>query len=211
MTKYFHLGYPPDNRMPYYGLYSLYHGCFMLMYYDLAILQKIKSLWSSRTAMFIVQVSTADNYEPNLIDNDVCVNWAFSNVNDVDAMSSNNNRTYYPILADSLVYMETNEENVDQDTFLLQNILYWLTVLEFFEKDFKYQYTIIDQHINNFFETDASYKTTDSYYKTYKQILKILYLENDIEKINQNIIKIIKTNTDLYDDFTLNVDQEWIL
>lgn len=201
MVKYFHLGLPPHHSMPLYGLYSPVHECFLLVYYDLFTVHQLKTLWSSRYSLSIVLLNSAENYTPTIIDNSVCTNWNFSNNNNVKTFNSLAQEGWKIINANYLIPSSPKYSiGIDQD--LLQNILKWLNTLEYVQ-DIVYPYTSADECLNWYLELPAPFQHQDQYYKTKKQILKILYLENSIKEANIRIEKIVQKDEQLLSVYEL--------
>lgn len=74
-VDYFHYGLGTDATEKVYGLWSHSKNCFILTSYELKVLQKTTELISSKIDVRIVDLTVADNYELNIIDNTVCENW----------------------------------------------------------------------------------------------------------------------------------------
>ena len=179
--------------MPLYGLYSAVHDCFLILYFDLDTVCRIKALWSSRYNLYIVQVSCAGNFEPNLIDNSVCTNWGFSNSYDIDVFNYFSDRNWKPVLAETLVGKKGTKQVDQTDLDLLHNILGWLNVLAEI-RHAEYQYTFADQMLNYYLELPDIFESQKRFMNIEKQISKVLYMENNLGTANNKIQDIIKSN-----------------
>jgi hypothetical protein len=201
-VKYFHTGCPPDNRMPLYGLYSVVHDCFLILYFDLDTVCRIKALWSSRYNLYIVQVNCADNFEPNLVDNSVCTNWGFSNSYDIDVFNYFSDKNWKPVLAKTLVGKKGTKQVDEKDLDLLHNMLGWLNLLAEI-RHVEYQYTFADQMLNYYLELPDIFESQKRFMNIEKQIGKVLYIENNLDTANNKIQDIIKSNQWFYTTYKM--------
>jgi hypothetical protein len=80
--KYFDWG-GGDGHATVYGLYLSVTDCFLLVIDNLDQAIALKTVLSSRYELLIVEISSADNFAPNLIDNSVCTHWSFENKSQV--------------------------------------------------------------------------------------------------------------------------------
>jgi len=66
-----------DSRQ--YGLYDMITNRIVITYHEPHILEFVSNLFSSRVDLKLVNLSTAENFTNNLIDNTCCMNWTVSN------------------------------------------------------------------------------------------------------------------------------------
>jgi hypothetical protein len=74
--KYFFWGSACKNKS-LYGLFSAVADCFLLVTDDLHTVKQLQTVLSSRYELLIVEISCAENYASDLIDNTVCTQWSF--------------------------------------------------------------------------------------------------------------------------------------
>lgn len=78
------LGCPTKLGDPHFGLHHSVLGCFLVTVCSQQQAHELQLLASSRYNLVIVDLTSADNYDVNLIDNDCCDNWTFSNAQSVN-------------------------------------------------------------------------------------------------------------------------------
>ena len=71
------------EHQPLYGLYNSVVDCFILVTPDLDKADKLKTILNSRYDLILVELSAADNFTLNLIDNTVCTDWSFVGKNQI--------------------------------------------------------------------------------------------------------------------------------
>jgi hypothetical protein len=78
---YFFYGAAIDNPGQYcqYGLYNPVLDCFVLVHSDLSMLRLLLKLFSSRYYLILCRLDLAQNFDKNLLDNSVCINWTVEN------------------------------------------------------------------------------------------------------------------------------------
>jgi hypothetical protein len=200
MFKTFFLGLPIHHKMPLYGLFSSVHNGFLLVYYDLHIVQELKALWSSRSNLLICLLSCANNYEPHLIDNEVCGNWSFNESSNHRYVGMQN-KDFRPIIIRELVDVTKQNLTIGKKRptelktpamqELMQCLLHWLQWIYDQEITFKQNYNIIDNYLSmHVTEVGFDWKNSSN---TVQKIKKVLYLENDVNTIDKKIVDILRT------------------
>jgi len=166
----------------HFGLYQPVLNCFLLCLTNQDEANAIKLLASARYSLYLIDLVSAENYSPTLIDNDVCENWSISNRIDIDI-----NR---PQVINNIVKAArlVNTDIVDPDTAKEKE--YLQTV----QQHVKFCYDIerrFDRPIHNFVDNvlDISLSDPDQteIKNLVKQIKKTLYLGNDVTDIKKEI------------------------
>lgn len=78
-NKWFMYGLPEDQNAPLYGLYNSITESIFLVHYNPKTIRELAILFSSRLALNVCRIDIASNYELNIVDNEVCVNWGVKN------------------------------------------------------------------------------------------------------------------------------------
>ncbi len=188
--RYFNLGYPDHPALPVYAIYQPTLNCFINTVADVTVAQQLRRVLSSRYQCHVVCLNTADNYRPNLVDNDVCEHWTLQDpagLIDFDRMD-----TSMIISADHLTPV-TNPPDwpVDQEKawcFLCQ---YWLIFLQRFRRRLSFADGLLRM-------IPRSRPDKFDYYHYFeKEIMHILYTERDLGTADQKIRRLIADdNTD---------------
>jgi hypothetical protein len=76
--KYYTPGYPEHSVLPVYGLHQHKLDCFLIIAETLSLAIKLRQILSSRYPLTMVCLNTAQNFSPNLVDNEVCENWSYT-------------------------------------------------------------------------------------------------------------------------------------
>jgi hypothetical protein len=76
MNDYFDIGYPTQFGSCHIGLYQPMENRFLLTLCDVQHARDIALIISGRYPVFLVDLTSAENYCQNLIDNHCCENWA---------------------------------------------------------------------------------------------------------------------------------------
>ena len=199
--KYFTYGYPLDTRMGIYGLYQPVLDCFLLVlpdYMDLG--PRLTAILSSRYLLQPVFLSLASNYVHNIIDNEVCENWTFSNIHQVPARSLMSN--FKTINAEQLVPTTVSVDwDIKQEKQWAQFCLFWLRFIVNLENN-GICGLWIDQAIgnNSFFEQFGPVIQPE--FKAFiDQTIKLLYLGQDLESTEQKIMNLLNSNSFLQHAF----------
>lgn len=185
-NKYFFYGLPNDPTLPLYGLYEIITNRFFLVHYNLETLKELCLLWSSRYCLRVVQIDTALNYAPGLIDNSVCMNWTMDNHRDIKMTQMFNPKPTIIATCKSLV--EINYKlpwNFKQDQeylmFACHLLEFQCTVLQKRHQDTLEKYRIY------FIDSVPDDPMTDSIPKILEKIKSIIYNEFDFNTASQSI------------------------
>ena len=178
--KHFDIGYPTTFGSTHLGLYQPVLDCFLMTLSDRQQAQEIKLLASARYSLFIIDLQSSANYAPNMIDNECCENWTFTNKTDIDVGAPfSASKT---IFAKELIKSNANDPDIGYEKAYLQTILYYVKLcLNLISSD-HYQ---IDKFINEVMDLE------DSQYQSIKnfviQTKKILYTNKDLDVIEKNM------------------------
>lgn len=179
--KHFDIGYPKVFGRTHIGLYQPVLGCFLLTLCDLKQAQEIKLLASSRYSLYSIDLTTAKNYCPNIIDNDCCENWTLSNRKDIEVGSSWG--TQKILCAEELVPCSTVDPDIQKEKEHLQLIWYYVRYyLQLCLNDTHYE---INQFIHDVMGiNDHNFQCVQSFIANAK---KTLYLGRDSNGVEQDM------------------------
>jgi hypothetical protein len=195
--KYFTYGYSTDLRNPIYGLYQPVLDCFLIVFPDYdSVGPQLAAILSSRYLLQPICINTANNYSHNIIDNEVCENWTILNKNDVPTRSIITRLTV--ISANQLIpASEVTVTQIKKEKQWAQFCLFWLRFI-------KSEYYLsaagmwIDDQIGNLDIFNVFEPLLPVNYKQFiAKTMQLLYLGQDIQKIEQAIIDIINTDDSL--------------
>lgn len=196
--KYFTYGYSTDLRNPIYGLYQPVLDCFLIVFPDYnSVGLQLAAILSSRYLLQPVQIDTASNYTHNVIDNDICEHWTISNQNDIPARSMIIGLTMVP--ADRLIpaTIVTELIQIKKEKQWAQFCLFWLRFIKS-QCQFSAAGMWIDDQIGNLDIFNVFEPLLPVNYKQFiAKTMQLLYLGQDIQKIEQAIIDIINTDDSL--------------
>jgi hypothetical protein len=200
-SNYFTYGYPMDARMPIYGLYQPVLNCFLLVLPDYPeIGPRLTAILSSRYLLQPILLNLASNYDHNVIDNEICQDWTFSNAHQVPYRSLMSN--FKIIKAELLIPTKvTVEWNIEQEKQWAQFCLFWLR----FIKDLETNGICglwIDQQIGNHSFFDLFGSVIKPEIKQFiDQTIKLLYLGQDLKTTEQKIMDLLNCNSFLQRPF----------
>ena len=193
--KYFTYGYPANPQLGIYGLYQPVLNCFLLVLPDYPeVGAKLTAVLSSRYLLQPVFLNQASNYTHNIIDNNVCENWTFSNIHQVPARSLMCN--FKTINAEQLIPTTvTVAWNIKQEKQWVQFCVFWLRFIRDLENS-GICGLWIDQELgnNSFFEMFGPVIPPEI--KIFiDQTVKLLYLGQDLETTEQQIMNLLNSNS----------------
>jgi hypothetical protein len=193
--KYFTYGYPADPRMQIYGLYQPVLNCFLLVLPDyIDIIPRLATILSSRYLLQPVLLNLASNYTHNIIDNEICHDWTFSNVHQVPTRSL---MTKFEIInAEQLIpTVVTVDWDIAKEKQWCQFCLFWLKFIRQLENE-KFSGLWMDQQLgdNSFFEMFGPVNSPEIR-RFVDQVIKLLYLGLDLESTEQAIMDLIDTDS----------------
>jgi len=195
-TKYFNYGIPPHPLLPVYGLYQPSFDRFLVVHTSLSLLNKIKSLLTSRYNTFTVCLNTADNYFYKIIDNSVCENWTFENKDMLNINSPSNifiddENICATNLIDNTVLSDETILKEKQWVLMCMHWVYAITLSRTIYNNCTY-YGKLDTDLRNIIDHDLNYVPEESIVPN--KILKLLYFGVDFEKTNYQIIELANTH-----------------
>jgi hypothetical protein len=185
--KYFKLGYPIDPKKQLYALYQPVANCFLHITGDLILATQLKFLLSSKYNVYICNVSVAENFYHNIIDNESCENWTLSNKLDIAILALEDNTI---ISVDNLVPTTPSEEfNIQQEKQWIFLCSHWAQALND-RSNFKshYQTSFALTELFNLYHLNA---VNEQFIQDRKRIMQLLYLETDFDQADQQVIKLI--------------------
>jgi hypothetical protein len=187
--KYFVYGVPPNQNDPLYALYQPILDRFLIVSHDLNSIKTLSAILLTRYPTYICCVSSASNYEHNIVDNEVCDSWTFSNNADLNVEYFLSNQDVVQVK--NLV---PTSNTVSWDIIKEKEwILFCQHWIEFFNvlKIYIFQYYQIDSILSDILPNDnLIYYPHD----VERQVLNILFFGNDIEKTQLEIFKTIDAN-----------------
>lgn len=198
--KYFSYGYPFTPDLPVYGLYQPVLDKFLAItpYYNVA--KTVVLTASSRYQLCVCRIDCADNFDYNIIDNEICELWTLSNKSECPIGNHLADYTYVPVAS---LIPNTNivDWNIVQEKHWLLMSMFWIGLFEHIRTS-QYDYSVADSVLNQFLSLDQDGLT---YWDptTENKILSALYHGTDFEKTDQEINKLFFTDhqvTSLYID-----------
>lgn len=188
--KYFDYGYPTHPSLPVYGLYQPVLDCFIVVHPSLWVLNKLRSLLTPRYNTFTVCLNTADNFNPTIIDNTVCENWTFSNINQLNInVPSKIFQHDENIYAEHLVQKITNEDIFKEK----QWALFCIHCIKLLNKDKNYSgnnYTVLDNDLKDIVDCKELCYIPEENKEIQTKILQLLYLSTDFNSTEQQILEL---------------------
>jgi hypothetical protein len=180
-----------------YGLYQPVLNCFLIVFPDYDVVgQQLTAILSSRYLLQPIRLDIADNYTRNVIDNKVCENWTISNLYEIsptDIMAG-----VKIILANQLIPVAPPAPEliaIAREKQWAQFCLFWLRFIRL-ESQFNAAGLWIDNQIGNLDIFDVFEPVLFPNYREFvKKTISLLYLGRDLEKTEQEIIKLVH-NTD---------------
>lgn len=181
MHQQFDFGCPKNFGDSHFGLYQPVLDCILLTVCDLAHAQETKMLASARYSLYVVNLTAARNYLPNLIDNSCCENWTLSN-KDMIAVANANKINI--VNSEWLIETNTADPDVAKEKSYLQKVLhnvqYCLNIR-----------TAANKHIHDWIDTVSTLDFADQDYtminECIKKIKQSLWLGVDLDQIEAEI------------------------
>jgi len=161
--EYFVWGNTTEHRS-LYGLYNAVVDCFILVTPSLGSANKLKTILSSRYELILIELSSADNFTPNLIDNTVCTNWSFEGKNQIKI---------------GMLCNYFDDEVTQADILCVSSRpLQW-------QLESEQEYALMCQHWINFIKQQKQYTDTEKFDK----FLSLPGLEDDLLKVTSEIYR----------------------
>jgi hypothetical protein len=214
MNDYFDIGYPKRFGSCHIGLYQPTENRFLLTLCDVQQAQDIALIISGRYPVFLVDLTSAENYSPNLIDNLCCVDWSIP----PEQILPTQIQTYSRIIVEAkkLVYCQNQNPELAKEQQYLQMIRHFLKKLDqdivYHPKNYVDQYgnyptNITVQYgnygwaVKNFMSTvfdqqDQSYVDLQN---IKKQIFRELFLGRDLDSVKISVGNLITKIENNYD------------
>lgn len=175
------LGYPNRFGDPHFGLYQPVLDCFLLTLCDSRQAREVKLLASARYSLFVIDLTTAQNYTPNIIDNDCCHHWSLTNRDHVHVGQSDANRI---ITAHQLEPISNIDPDVGKEQQYLQIVWYYV---KYFEKLEILANKQIHDWIDGVLDTEFSDPDYAIVKKCIKDIRYALWCGHDLNQIEKDI------------------------
>jgi hypothetical protein len=175
---YFFYGAAIDNPGQYcqYGLYNPVLDCFVLVHSDLSMLRLLLKLFSSRYYLILCRLDLAQNFDKNLLDNSVCINWTVEN-SDQFLFTKIQNFTSKEI---EVAFLKEKTQKVSADDLLIQDRKYlfaaasWLNLLE--HQKYRTQlWPVPYSDVEEIFPDQCVLSDRHPYKKFCEKIYKIIY------------------------------------
>jgi len=196
--KYFTYGYSPDLTNPIYGFYQPVLNCFLIVFPDYDVVgPQLAAVLSSRYLLQPIRIDSADNYTYNIIDNEVCERWTISNQNHIP--TRNIITKLAVISADQLIPATAVTEliQIEKEKQWAQFCLFWLRFIEL-QCQFSAAGMWIDDQLGDLDIFDVFDPLFPDNYKQFiTKTMQLLYLGQDVQTTEQEIIDIINTDDSL--------------
>lgn len=189
--KYFVWGSAIKNK-PLYGLYNQVVDCFLLVTPDYYAADKLKTILSSRYELLTVELSLADNFALDLIDNTVCTQWSFKEKNQIK-IGKLSFQSFEKIIRPKTLCaaQEPLRYELEQEQEYALMCQHWINFIN-------QQKNFIDniQKFNEFLPLPEL--GTDTFSELSAEIYRIMYLGEDLEQVDQHIATLIENNNLLF-------------
>jgi hypothetical protein len=185
---YFHWGLAPNAADPVYGLYSHALDRFIGVEHDLEVAKKSTVIVFPKLVTQIVDLTTAGNYQPCIIDNTVCENWSatFRGLFDLEKTLSET------LQADQLIESplpQDDRQKIHTAKKWWQMIVFWCRMIE--EADRLYNSNIWPEtFMSQFLELPNFYPFNECKNKIYKE----LYIGNDYAETSRTVTELARTD-----------------
>jgi hypothetical protein len=190
MNKYFDIGIPKRFGSCHIGLYQPVENRFLLTLCDVQHAQDIALIISGRYPVFLVDMTSAENYCENLIDNLCCVDWSIPPEQVLSTQIYNYSRII--VEAKKLVRCQNQNPELAKEQQYLQMIWHFLKRFDQMidhPKNYTGQYGNYGWAVKNFMSTvfdqqDQSYVDLQN---IKKQIFRELFLGRDSESVGASL------------------------
>jgi hypothetical protein len=196
MIKSYNLGYPEVFGTCHIGLYQPVFNCFLLTLCDYLEAQEVMLIAASRYNLIAVDLTSASNYCPNIIDNDCCENWC------VPLEESFTEIFYHNFLKRRSVQRLLPRHNTDSQTCLekeyLQTVWYYT---RFFSKILPEKNPGMVYHIKRFLSDtfDLHDSRVESIESLRRAVIKELYITQNIKQSELYINNLIAAEKNKHD------------
>jgi len=194
---HFHYGCP-STKIKHWALYEPASQRFLFTsdHQDLDILQEIRTLCSSRYNLFLFDISTAENYHPNIMDNTSCENWSIHKEFD-DRHFNDSMLMHRPIIETTKLIpsgsTEIAESMIQEQKEWIQFVNYWVLWLR--NGILNHYWDIVDKFIEDTmglkFEDPLDFDYYENTSTQARAIRRALYLGRDIQSTQNKITKLM--------------------
>jgi hypothetical protein len=191
MNDYFDIGYPKRFGSCHIGLYQPVENRFLLTLCDVQHAQDIALIISGRYPVFLVDMTSAENYCENLIDNLCCVDWSILPEQVLPTQIHSYSRII--VEAKKLVYGQNQNPELAKEQQYLQMIWHFLKrfdqVIDRPKNYVGHEYGNYGWAVKNFMsfvfdQQDQSYVDLQN---IKKQIFRELFLGRDSESVGASL------------------------
>ena len=189
-NPYWELGRPHRRTIAHWALYEPVYDRFLFTsdVQDLVILQEIRMLCSSRYNLILCDLSTAENFHWELVDNLCCENWTLDHSTKLDLSHVLSAPCDATILTPSSELDETQMLCVQQEKNWIQFVNHWI---RWIRRDHKDAWEQINEFIEEIFDMQANDQRLRTI-ELHRLIRRELYLGRDIESTQNTISKYIE-------------------
>jgi hypothetical protein len=194
MNSYFDIGIPARFGSCHIGLFQPVENRCLLTLCNIRHAQEIALIISGRYPVFLVDLTSAENYQPNLIDNLCCENWTLPR----EQVAVTHIRNYARILVEAtqLIHNPNQNPDLEKEKQYLQMIWHYLKRLDDFVENGNFGGFGWDVKR---FMTDI-FDLQDSQYINFqnlkKQIMSELFLGRDLDSVKISVENIIANAVD---------------
>jgi len=199
--KYFKCGITTDAGLPTYALYCPTLDCFLYVLQDIKLAFQLRFLLSSKYfLLFVIRINCAKNYYPQLIDNESCINWSFTNKNVLnvaqiryftfDAISAEElcNAKLLPLELSDIIDLQQEQQWIMMVDHWLRQLL-WTKL-----NNFSVMHDDVSRALDLRFLDPDPHSSHDRFKKIEQQVLQILYVETDFEKADSQVSELLTDN-----------------
>lgn len=189
MNSYFDIGIPARVGSCHIGLFQPVENRCLLTLCNVRHAQDIALIISGRYPVFLVDLTTAENYQQNLIDNLCCENWTLPR----EQVAVTQIRNYARILVEAtqLIHNPNQNPDLEKEKQYLQMIWHYLKQLDKFVENghfggFGWE---VKDFMSDIFDFQDSQYT--SFRNLKKQMMSELFLGRDLDSVRISVENII--------------------
>ena len=181
------------DQQPQYGLYNAVTDCFMLVTPNLNEANQLKSILSSRYELLLVELSSADNFNLNLIDNTVCTNWSFEGKHQIKIGTLEIYLTETLIQADTLcASTQSGSWPLESEQNYALMCQHWINFLN------QQKHLVASQKFDKFLPLPDSLRDDDDFFKLTQKMYRTMYLGQNLQLVDQDIKTLIEHSKSLF-------------
>jgi hypothetical protein len=193
-SNFFDYGYPDDPKTPWFGLWCPILDCFLMVSFDLSLLEKLQMLMSSKTILQLVRLDPI-TYENNQIDNECCYHWTIELGIDIKFNSTYKNYKEIP-------KCQITQRNTDVKDLKLREWIWFLHKWVRITRG-------VDNRIENFLQDVLNYEKTETH--VISKIYKELLLGDDSQIVENNIASVLQEIKDTHTYKAIYKEAQWKL